>query len=77
MGNICCKFAQEHPVEKRTLLMQEAVADELSSSQAQISIQCKENSEGQDGMVLFDTEVFPVVKILCPTRGEDLPEGLS
>ncbi len=41
----------------------------------QISIQCKENSEGRDGMVLFDTEAFPMVNIYCPTSVEDLPEG--
>lgn len=51
------------------------MADELLSSQAQISVQCKENSEGQDGMVLFDTEAFPVVNIHCHTSAEDLPDG--
>ncbi|KAF4098273.1 hypothetical protein G5714_020304 [Onychostoma macrolepis] len=75
MGQTCCKFAHEHPVEKDTLLTQEAVAVELSSGQAQISVQCKENSEGQDGMVLFDTEAFPMVNIHCPTSVEDLSEG--
>ncbi|KAK2873029.1 hypothetical protein Q8A67_022926 [Cirrhinus molitorella] len=55
-GNICCIFAQEHPVERHTLLTQEAVADELLSSQTQISIQCTENPGGHDRMVVFDTE---------------------
>ncbi|KAK2873028.1 hypothetical protein Q8A67_022925 [Cirrhinus molitorella] len=73
-GNICGKFAQEHPVDKHTLLTQEALADELSSNQAQISIQCKDNSEVQDGMVLFETEDFPMVNILCPTIVEDRPD---
>ncbi|KAK2873030.1 hypothetical protein Q8A67_022927 [Cirrhinus molitorella] len=67
MGNICCIFAQEHPVERHTLLTHEAVADELSSSQTQISIQCTENPEGHDGMMVFDTEAIPMVNILCPT----------
>lgn len=84
--------------------MQDAVANELSSSQTQvslykhhyfrnmnnasslkmpvwifqISVQCKENPEGQDGIVLFDTvQVFPIVNILCPTRVEDLHDGHS
>ncbi len=32
-------------------------------------------TQGQDGMVLFDTEAFPMVNIHCPTSVEDLPEG--
>lgn len=39
----------------------------------QISVGCKENPEGHDGIVLFDTEVFPIVNILCPTS----PDGQS
>lgn len=65
-GQTCCKFSKD--------AMQDAAADELSSSQAQISIQCEENSEGQDGIVLFDTEDFPLVNIHCPTSAGDLPE---
>lgn len=38
----------------------------------QISVQCKENPEGQDGMVVFDKEAFPMVNILCV---EDLPKS--
>lgn len=31
----------------------------------QIPVQCKENPEGQDGMVVSDMEAFPMVNILC------------
>jgi len=31
----------------------------------QIPVQCKENPEGRDGMVVFDMEAFPMVNILC------------
>lgn len=40
----------------------------------QISVQCKENPDGQDGMMVFDMETFPMVNILCV---EDRPKGQS
>ncbi|RXN14345.1 serine threonine- kinase pim-2-like protein [Labeo rohita] len=42
-----------------------------------ISIQCTENPQGRDGIVLFDTEAFPMVSILCPISVEDLPDRSS
>ncbi|KAK9955720.1 hypothetical protein ABG768_015576 [Culter alburnus] len=72
MGKTCSKFVREHSLVKHTFLMEEDVDDELC--QAQISVQCKENPDGQDGMMVFDMEAFPMVNILCV---EDRPKGLS
>lgn len=45
----------------------------------QISVQCQENPEGNNGFVIYDMEAIPVANFLLPSKAKDhaKDEGLN